>query len=668
MSSMILGGTSYITDDDLTSLELYSPRHDASEGPRSPTASSHDRIDGGRVTVATGTSATSASAPTPPTPPPYYTEKISLPMKKVSFCPLSLLIECAADCKITKAASTIVCGAGSLSSNSAGGTAAAAAGAGGATAGAASNSNNDTVTAIPTSLATNTTNRSKPRLGVKTYCLDLPNATKATAKAWQAVCANFSTGLQPLLSPGAGSAGSRNTVTYSSNRARETSPERDQDRKMFARSRSDSASSFGSSRSSFSSTSRHDLHDDDDDESRDQAGDVNFLNGFIPNPPSRITIKLPSLKRRGTLTSSGSILPVRSCLKARSASDSLSTPCHVEHFVDSPVVPDSSALSASPTAIASPAFPRTSRSTPCISSADSAPMAHRTLMASHLCPDRHALTIPLTDCCERCSRATEVGLCADDDYEEHWSKAARRKRKFDAKRKNGSVKTGKDATKGDGTLEGVLVDAVSCLDAGLGFKRASLAGALETTKHTVQDGEGEEEEVGVPTQGLIAKAVVDELGKKVLTDETEEDAEPDTASGEEEGSGLDSPATPAGAREGDDARSIETSRITSDGVGAEDNDPVNEAEIPRAVEATAPLDNEPSANSLLSAKPLSKADILPPQHPVVVPSGNKPLASSHAIRPGNPTKRKLSLLNFGKGIVDAGFVANFGGGASRSFV
>ncbi|SGZ30962.1 BQ5605_C046g12282 [Microbotryum silenes-dioicae] len=667
MSSMMLGGTSHITDDDLTPLELYSPRHDVDAGcpgSRPPTVSSHDRIDGGRAAAAAGASATSANAHTPPTSPPCYSEKPLPPRKHVSFCPLALLIECAADCKITKAASTILCGAGgNSSSNSAGGTAAAAAPAG-ATASVATSTNSDYASAItPTSPVMSSANRNKPRIGVKTYCLDLPKASKATAKAWQVVCANFSTGLQPLLSPGAESSGSRNTVTYSSNRARQSSPERDQDRRMFARSRSDSASSLGSSRGSFSSTGKYDHDDEHEDESRGRTGDVSHLPGFIPNAPSRITIKLPSLQRRGTLPSSGSLCPVRSCLKARSASKSSSKPCQTEPGVESPTIPYPSRLSTSSTTSAFPASSRTTRSTPCISPVDSAPMAHRTLMASHLSPDRHALTIPLIDCCERCSRATEVGLCADEDYEEPWSKAARRKRKFDAKRKAGPVNTGKDATKHDGTSKEVLVDAVSCLDAGLGFKRATFAGPTDTTMDSDKIGDEEEEEVGVPTQGLMAAAVVDELGKKVVVDEPEEDGEPYMASGEEEGSGLDSPATSI------EPRSAEPSTASADEFGAPEEHHVTQATTASVKNLiTSPLVSELAHETPLSEPKLfSAADILPPQVSVVAPNGNKASVSSSSTRPA-PTKRKLSLLNFGKGIVDAGFVANLGGGSSRSFV
>ncbi|SCZ91266.1 BZ3500_MvSof-1268-A1-R1_Chr1-2g01296 [Microbotryum saponariae] len=664
MSLMMLGGTSYITDDDLTSLELYSPRTDVDAScpdSRPPTASSHDRIDGGRVAAATGASATSANAHTPPTSQPCYSEKPLPPRKQVSFCPLALLIECAADCKITKAASTIVCGAGgNSSSNNAGRIAAAA----GATASVATSTNSDYAFAItPTSPVTSAANRNKPRIGVKTYCLDLPNASKATAKAWQAVCTNLSTGLQPLLSPGAGSAGSRNTVTYSSNRARESSPERDQDRKMLARSRSDSASSLGSSRGSFSSTGKYDLDDEDEDERHGRTGDVSHSPGFIPNAPSRITIKLPSLQRRGTLPSSGSLCPIRSCLKARSASESSSKSCQTEPDVESPTIAYPSKLSTFPTAIASPASSRTTRSTPCISPVESAPMAHRALMASHLSPDRHALSIPLTDCCERCSQATEVGLCADEEYEEPWSKAAMRKRKFDVKRKAGVVNTGEDATKCDGALEEVLVDAVSCLNADLGVKRATFAGATKTTMDLVKIGDEEEEEVGVPTQGLMAAAVVDELGKTVIVDEPEEDGEPDMASGEEEGSALDNPATSI------EPWSAERSTASADEVGEPEAHHVTQATTASATKliTSPPVSDIALGSPSSEPKFLSAADILPPQVPVVTPIGNKAPVSSSSTRPA-PTKRKLSLLNFGKGIVDAGFVANFGGGSSRPFV
>ncbi|KAK4052508.1 hypothetical protein OIV83_002310 [Microbotryomycetes sp. JL201] len=65
--------------------------------------------------------------------------------------------------------------------------------------------------------------RGRPRLQVKTYSVDTPNLSNATSRAWKNVCAGFSNSIQPLLSP--------------QSARREYSPERELERTSFARSR-----------------------------------------------------------------------------------------------------------------------------------------------------------------------------------------------------------------------------------------------------------------------------------------------------------------------------------------------------------------------------------------------------------------------------------------------
>ncbi|KAM0790555.1 hypothetical protein ACM66B_004424 [Microbotryomycetes sp. NB124-2] len=65
--------------------------------------------------------------------------------------------------------------------------------------------------------------RGRPRLQVKTYSVDTPNLSGATSRAWKNVCAGFSNSIQPLLSP--------------QSTRRDYSPERELERSSFARSR-----------------------------------------------------------------------------------------------------------------------------------------------------------------------------------------------------------------------------------------------------------------------------------------------------------------------------------------------------------------------------------------------------------------------------------------------
>ncbi|KAK4056947.1 hypothetical protein OIO90_001847 [Microbotryomycetes sp. JL221] len=69
--------------------------------------------------------------------------------------------------------------------------------------------------------------RGRPRLQVRTYSVDAPNLSSATSRAWKNVCTGLSSSIQALSSPTYGSASYR----------RDSSPEREYEKSSFQRSR-----------------------------------------------------------------------------------------------------------------------------------------------------------------------------------------------------------------------------------------------------------------------------------------------------------------------------------------------------------------------------------------------------------------------------------------------
>ena len=79
--------------------------------------------------------------------------------------------------------------------------------------------------------------------------------------------------------------------------------------------------------------------------------------------------------------------------------------------------------------------------------AASPPLSPRLQDATHLA---HLVSVPLTPCCPHCVRGADYGAC--DDWKEHFSKSARRKRKEDAKESEGGSSTTLDEKIKSGAL------------------------------------------------------------------------------------------------------------------------------------------------------------------------------------------------------------------------
>ncbi|GAA5823325.1 hypothetical protein JCM11251_007567 [Rhodosporidiobolus azoricus] len=252
--------------------------------------------------------------------------------------------------------------------------------------------------------------------------LEAPNLGEVAGKAWHSVVNGFTASLEPFLHSGAG-AGGQAAGVCSASRARDSSPQRERE---VAISRSTSRSR---SRSPSPGTQRG------------RSTEPAFVKGqwddpaFVPNSPTRLKLRLPTLKRE--CSHPGGALP---CGKPILRRPSISSP---------PVSPV--ARSTSPSAL--PAFPTFDSSTTVSSSTTTTsstpstfnPRVYPTLSRT---PSRPApsqlhptagLIVPLQPCCRRCEAATMYGasLCdgGSEAYEEHWSKGAKKQREEEQARR-----------------------------------------------------------------------------------------------------------------------------------------------------------------------------------------------------------------------------------------
>ncbi|GAA5874559.1 hypothetical protein JCM1840_002229 [Sporobolomyces johnsonii] len=268
--------------------------------------------------------------------------------------------------------------------------------------------------------------------------LEAPNLGNATSRAWHSVVNGFSASLEPLLSSNSGSRG-----VVSRSRSRESSPERERER---SRSRSP----------------RRDYVSDEDDDPT-----------FIPSSPTRLNIKLPTIRRK---TSRTCLVPLCSKPILRNSP----SPARAFNTLALPAVSSSSdALSTSPRSSSS----CTPRSLPSLARTES----HPPMPALH--PEA-GLIVPLAPCCTTCSRGTEYGLSASDaEYIERWTWGALRLREEQAKERREKEEWERQAE---------------------GIRRAYAAKRGEEDE---KEEEEEEEELERELEGskLARKAVVDEL-------------------------------------------------------------------------------------------------------------------------------------------------------------
>ncbi|GAA5916671.1 hypothetical protein JCM5296_000763 [Sporobolomyces johnsonii] len=276
-------------------------------------------------------------------------------------------------------------------------------------------------------------------LAVRTYSLEAPNLGNATSRAWHSVVNGFSASLEPLLSSNTGSRG-----VVSRSRSRESSPERERER---SRSRSP----------------RRDYVSDEDDDPT-----------FIPSSPTRLNIKLPTIRRK---TSRTCLVPLCSKPILRNSP----SPARAFNALARPAVSSSSdALSTSPRSSSC-----TPRSLPSLARTES----HPPMPALH--PEA-GLIVPLAPCCTTCSRGTEYGLSASDaEYIERWTCGALRLREDQAKERREKEEWERQAE---------------------GIRRAYAAKRGEEDEKDEKEEEDEEEiERELEGSKLARKAVVDEL-------------------------------------------------------------------------------------------------------------------------------------------------------------
>ncbi|GAA5932553.1 hypothetical protein JCM1841_004311 [Sporobolomyces salmonicolor] len=293
-------------------------------------------------------------------------------------------------------------------------------------------------------------------LAVRTYSLEAPNLGNATSRAWHSVVNGFSASLEPLLSS---NTGSRGVVSHS--RRRDSSPERERER---SRSRSPR---------------------------RDYASDEEDDLAFTPSSPTRLNIKLPTLRRKTS----------RTCLVPHCSKPILRnspSPARAFNAVALPVV-SFDALSTSPTSSSG-----TPRSLPSLARIES----HPPMPALH---PAAGLIVPLAPCCTTCSRGTEYGLSASDtEYIEQWTQGALRLREEQKKERREKAEWARNAEGIRRTYEGVV-------------KRGEEATEEEEEAEIERELEGSQ---------LARKAVVDELQlerdkRGITTTQEREDDEPD---------------------------------------------------------------------------------------------------------------------------------------------
>ncbi|GAA6010576.1 hypothetical protein JCM10207_007746 [Rhodosporidiobolus poonsookiae] len=207
----------------------------------------------------------------------------------------------------------------------------------------------------------------KRKMAMRAYSIEAPNLGEVAGKAWHSMVNGFAASLEPFLHHHQGSG------VCSSSPIRSSSPERERE------------------------TSPTPVVD------RLQELDPSFF----PNPPPRLTLKLPTLKRECSVPCSGAAKPIlrRASVSVSPTDDSPPPFSPLAHAASSPP-PSEPRL-----------FPTLSRTT-----------------SQPVCPShpQAGLIVPLASCCAQCEAATVYGRSAPEDgkdaYHEAWSPAAQKKR------------------------------------------------------------------------------------------------------------------------------------------------------------------------------------------------------------------------------------------------
>ncbi|BGP42142.1 hypothetical protein JCM10450v2_006229 [Rhodotorula kratochvilovae] len=227
------------------------------------------------------------------------------------------------------------------------------------------------------------------KVAIHTYSFEAPQIGDVTAKAWHSVVNGFTASLEPFLHGGGGSG---SVCTRTGGRERDHSPDSAGGRRR--------ASSLSRSRSRSPSPGRASCDVPTFDPNNDPS--------FIPNSPTRLTVKLPALRRECLRSFATS--PCAKSILRRCTGD---LPSHCP----------SRARPAAAAGEDAPLFPTLSRS---VSTPPRAASTHA--------DDPAALgaLVPLAPCCAACESATHYGLCAagsgDGAYRERWSAGAKKKR------------------------------------------------------------------------------------------------------------------------------------------------------------------------------------------------------------------------------------------------
>lgn len=214
------------------------------------------------------------------------------------------------------------------------------------------------------------------------YSIEAPALGDMTSSTWHSVVNGFTSSLGPYLS------------SPSSSRARDDSPDRQTGRR--------------GSRSTSPSTTRAREEDDP---------------AFIPNPPTRLTVRLPALKR--SCSTSCATRTCKSILRKKPERG-----CSLPPIDDEPEASTSSQRlphfpPLSPTTSPAPALARSSP----LAVPDRPNRRRSSSLPATVSPD--ATLVPLLPCCAACEHATLYGCSPPssiDSYTEKWSAGALKKR------------------------------------------------------------------------------------------------------------------------------------------------------------------------------------------------------------------------------------------------
>ncbi|GAA5840406.1 hypothetical protein JCM9279_007317 [Rhodotorula babjevae] len=486
----------------------------------------------------------------------------------------------------------------------------------------------------------------KRKVALRAYNFDAPQIGDVAGKAWHSVLNGFTASLEPFLSGGGGGG---SACSRSGGRAREHSPER----LSGGRRR---ASSLGSLRSASPGRSSSSGGDDDDDPF------------FTPNPTTRLTLKLPALRRQCLRSLSTS--PTRSILRRCAANVSLDAACR------SPTSPTAAALIVDD----DPPFPP-------LSPASSAPPP----IASTHADDPAALSalVPLAPCCASCERATHYGLLPDGTgtpygatYRERWTAGARKKR-AEERREREAREKGAGGAAATATTADKLAAAVA--------RRAADKGGKDESEEEKEAEEAEEEARASRLGQLAAKGGVDELarerGRRGTLDAPVRDAEGDEDVGEPAtpveagerkattGSSAARPPVDELARPDEDAQRLSTAAVPLEAPHSVPSGAERLQDAPLAVASAPsrpPLDSTTSAPAALPNRITEPA--LPSLSRTTSPStGSSAAPPDSAPGPVRPTnKRRLSTATaslsrfaaaFGQGLMHSSSSAGAAGGA-----